>query len=520
MTSQQAMSWANYMPPKTRLQGTPTPTPDQSAASARPSNPWAGEWSSAPAATPKSKGHAGYGSAAKERTHGPRDADTFLPANRKEINYLETFRSDVERDTKDARDSYAEAVRNGEADAKLMQLQIAYLDVCRKKHYLDHHGIMIYEGTDTKGCWVSHLKLTPGQSRHDFFRANKEVHDPTVWRQIWMDRYERDKSDANTDDTSGTRKAVSFGEFIVVELSEEDTGSTSQQAASANASPAAASPTAPTHSDTAASQDAPAPSDDTSRSAAQARADSAAPPAAVNEGEAQAVAAHPRLPLLGFVIPETTRNPYKPNIDKIKQGPKDAKIRFSVPSRDGFDTCYRRLNPPLAQLPGGAETDRQACPFRIYESHGTNPDPRWTKHVPVNAYDYDERMRLMHSRNLIIKEQLADGNHVQFRCWGTCLSPVAESDDCCIFEPVVSLSKLKVGDIVFCQIEKECNFCAKQGNFYAGATTGVPSAESAQCADESYGALLSFEISTQTGSIVGTALGYNIYGRLVEAACP
>ena len=128
-------------------------------------------------------------------------------------------------------------------------------------------------------------------------------------------------------------------------------------------------------------------------------------------------------------------------------------------------------------------------------------------------------MQLMHSRNLIIKEQLADGNPVQFRCWGACLAPVAEPDDCCIFEPVVSLSKLKVGDIVFCQIEKECIYCAKQGNFYAGAITKVPSAESAQCADESDGALLRFEISTHLGSIVGTALGYNIYGRLVEAAC-
>ena len=38
--------------------------------------------------------------------------------------------------------------------------------------------------------------------------------------------------------------------------------------------------------------------------------------------------------------------------------------------------------------------------------------------------------------------------------------------------------------------------------------------------DESDGALLRFEISTHLGNIVGTALGYNIYGRLVEAACP
>ena len=113
----------------------------QSAASAQPSDPWSGGW------TPQSKGHKGYGSAGKGRTLGPRNGDTFLPPNRKEITYLETFRSHVEGDTKRARDSYAEAVRNGEADDKLMQLQITYSDVCRKQHYLDH-GIMIYEDTD------------------------------------------------------------------------------------------------------------------------------------------------------------------------------------------------------------------------------------------------------------------------------------------------------------------------------------------------------------------------------------
>ena len=106
MESQQAQSWANYMPPKCRWEQSPTSTTRESAGSASTSYPWDGRSPGAPAATPNSKGHTGYGSAGKERTQGPRDGDKFLPPDRKEVAYLKKFRTDIERDTKDVRDSY------------------------------------------------------------------------------------------------------------------------------------------------------------------------------------------------------------------------------------------------------------------------------------------------------------------------------------------------------------------------------------------------------------------------------
>ena len=69
------------------------------------------------------------------------------------------------------------------------------------------------------------------------------------------------------------------------------------------------------------------------------------------------------------------------------------------------------------------------------------------------ATAWNERIRMMHARNLAIKERLQSGNPVQFRVWGLNMYPSVHKCDCCLFEPVGYVSKLRIGDIIFCQLD-------------------------------------------------------------------
>ena len=118
----------------------------------------------------------------------------------------------------------------------------------------------------------------------------------------------------------------------------------------------------------------------------------------------------------------------------------------------------------------------------------------------------------MHSRNIMIKEQLTLGHPVQFRCLGGCMHPTAHDKDCCIFEPVVSLACLKIGDIVFCQTEPNGDFLA------GGISEKHPElAKLARSAENEYGAWLRFAVSIERSSQFYNCYGCKIYGRLVEA---
>ena len=117
----------------------------------------------------------------------------------------------------------------------------------------------------------------------------------------------------------------------------------------------------------------------------------------------------------------------------------------------------------------------------------------------------------MHARNLILKEQLREGHPVQFRCWGLSMYPRVLEGDCCIFEPVVVLSKLRIGDLVFCQTQPDDNFFARTISWAL-----TPSVASARDGDGDIGTWKKYGIATQKGKHVGHCYGNNIYGRLVE----
>ena len=139
-------------------------------------------------------------------------------------------------------------------------------------------------------------------------------------------------------------------------------------------------------------------------------------------------------------------------------------IHYTSRSVRGYKKCYRRLNQPNEWLQCATEIDHRVCTFRIYEDHAIQTDPRLRD--GQSKYSTKERNRLMRSRNLMIKEMLTKGNPVQFRNLGDCMFPTARDKDCCLFEPVIRLSHLKVGDIVFFQI-------GTPGQFYAGKISAL-----------------------------------------------
>ncbi len=154
---------------------------------------------------------------------------------------------------------------------------------------------------------------------------------------------------------------------------------------------------------------------------------------------------------------------------------------------------------------------QKICPFRIYEEDDVNFGPEWDWYVPDNPTAWTERARGMHARNLVIKKQLKAGNPVQFRVWGLSLYPLAHKGDCCLFEPVLYLSKLRIGDIIFCQLDIG-------GGFYAHKISGItiPAASAPTAEVEDFRTGETYTISVQNGKCVGSCKGDTIYGRLVE----
>ena len=117
----------------------------------------------------------------------------------------------------------------------------------------------------------------------------------------------------------------------------------------------------------------------------------------------------------------------------------------------------------------------------------------------------------MLARNLVIKEQLQRSNSVQFRVCGLSMPPLVHKGDCCLFEPVVYVSRLRIGDIIFCQLDVGSRFLAHK---ISGITIPAASAPTAEVEDFRTGE--TYTISAQNGKCVGFCKSHTSYGRLVE----
>ena len=120
---------------------------------------------------------------------------------------------------------------------------------------------------------------------------------------------------------------------------------------------------------------------------------------------------------------------------------------------------------------------------------------------------------MSHARNLAIKDLLQEGNPVQFRVWGLSMYPLVHKGDCCLFEPVVYVSKLRIGDIIFCQLDIGSRFFAHK---ISGIT--IPAASAPTAEDENFRTGETYTISAPNGKCVGYCKGHTIYGRLVEVS--
>ena len=94
--------------------------------------------------------------------------------------------------------------------------------------------------------------------------------------------------------------------------------------------------------------------------------------------------------------------------------------------------------------------------------------------------DWDKEFKLRWFRNVQIKEQLQRGEHVCYRSSGNSMWPTVKSGDLCEFAPfppAASAEHIKVGDIVFCEVQPGNRFfmaiscCAKSTTTSAASGT-------------------------------------------------
>ena len=75
--------------------------------------------------------------------------------------------------------------------------------------------------------------------------------------------------------------------------------------------------------------------------------------------------------------------------------------------------------------------------------------------------DREEELRLRDSRHRMMRQYLLDGCYVRYKSSGNSMWPLVQSDDLCTFHPVQAVkgqkeaSEIGVGDIVFCQVQRE-----------------------------------------------------------------
>ena len=105
------------------------------------------------------------------------------------------------------------------------------------------------------------------------------------------------------------------------------------------------------------------------------------------------------------------------------------------------------------------------------------------------------------------------GNPVQFRVCSLSMYPLVHKGDCCLFEPVVYVSRLRIGDIISCQLDIGSRFFAHK---ISGITIPAASAPTAEVEDFRTGE--TYTISVQNGKCVRSCKGDTIYGRLVEVS--
>ena len=140
--------------------------------------------------------------------------------------------------------------------------------------------------------------------------------------------------------------------------------------------------------------------------------------------------------------------------------PKPIKIRWTKRRQRTESNSYT-LSAARVPTPAGSAPDvpmpTRRPPLRLFEPHEVHPHDVIDQ---VALAPKRERNWMTYTRNLLMRKQLQDGAPVTYRSSGSSLSPIVQSGDCCIIEPILDCGTLVVGDIVFCEVQPTNRFYA------------------------------------------------------------
>ena len=114
------------------------------------------------------------------------------------------------------------------------------------------------------------------------------------------------------------------------------------------------------------------------------------------------------------------------------------------------------------------------------------------------------------------KKQLLEGTPVQYKSGGNSLYPLVHANDSCLFAPVVNPDTLKVGDIVFCEVQPGNRFFAHLIKTIEWENCKVDPRTAASARARRTEPRRKFTIGNISGHINGHCFEEHIYGRLVE----
>ena len=145
--------------------------------------------------------------------------------------------------------------------------------------------------------------------------------------------------------------------------------------------------------------------------------------------------------------------------------------------------------------------------MRMWEPHEIHSNDNAAERHDLQTFN--EKQQSAWTRNLWLKDQLQQGETVQYHHSGWSLYPIVQPGDSIILEPVLDCNTLLVNDIVFCQLQPGLHFYAHRilqitfEDFYAHKKRRTEQRRL-------------FSIGTEIGREIGWCYEDNIYGRMVE----
>ena len=163
----------------------------------------------------------------------------------------------------------------------------------------------------------------------------------------------------------------------------------------------------------------------------------------------------------------------------------------------------RRIVTLVGAAPPHVPMPTRHVPVTVFGAHDIHPSQEvdWTRHP-----DQAEEQRLRDDHNMYIKAILKGGRACQFNAHGHSLWPRVESGGVATWAPIADHAKLRVGELVFCEVQPPAWYGAR---FY-----GLMIHEIGACADGS--TQWTIGNMKQPPHMIGWCAAEHIYGVLIE----